>query len=371
MSTSIYYHPTTFVLENGQNLPEFELNYTTHGKIEYDENGLEKNVVWICHALTANSNPAEWWDGLVGEGKFFDPDRHFIICANMPGSCYGSTNALSVNPLTQEPYYHAFPLLTNRDIVRAFDHLRIHLNIKKIFLCIGGSMGGQQALEWAIFCPEVIEHLVLIATNAKHSPWGIAFNESQRMAIACDVTWKENRPDAGLEGMKAARAIALLSYRNYETYRQSQSEESEDHLEQFKASSYQQYQGEKLKKRFHAFAYWTLSKAMDSHNIARQRANLGEVLSKVQSHTLAIGIQSDVLFPVVEQQFIAKHIPGAVYKEIDSFYGHDGFLIENEKISRAISEFIEQTQKTKPINSYKSTIQKLNHHYPIHNEQKS
>lgn len=323
-----------FELESGESLSGFTLEYTTLGNI----NAANNNVIWVCHALTANAQAEDWWEGLIGVGKIFDPNKHFIVCVNMLGSCYGSTHALSVNPATNHPYYHDFPLLTNRDIVRAFDLLRVSLNIENIKLCIGGSLGGQQAMEWAIMQPDLIENLVLLATNAQHSPWGVAFNESQRMAIQADVTWKQSSPEAGLEGLKAARAIALLSYRNYQTYQATQLDEvTSGKLEHFKASSYQQYQGGKLQKRFNAFAYWTLSKAMDSHNVGRKRGGIQKALGTIKAKTLVIGVDSDVLFPINEQQLLADYIPNACFYEISSMYGHDGFLIETEKITEILN----------------------------------
>ena len=324
-------HKELFTLESGEHLSGFTLEYTTLGKLNSQAN----NVVWVCHALTANAEADDWWEGLIGTGKVFDPARHFIICANMLGSCYGSTQALSINSDTGTPYYHDFPLLTNRDIVRAFDLLRISLNISNIKLCIGGSLGGQQAMEWAIMQPDLIDNLVLLATNAKHSAWGIAFNESQRMAIAADVTWEENTAEAGMEGLKVARSIALLSYRNYGTYAATQAE-NEPKLDKFKAASYQQYQGKKLQKRFNAFAYWTLSKAMDNHDVGRQRGGIQEALNRIKAKTLVIGVDTDVLFPPNEQQLIAQYVPNACYYEIESLYGHDGFLIETKKITEIL-----------------------------------
>jgi homoserine O-acetyltransferase/O-succinyltransferase len=339
LENKTFFYEKPLPLECGEILENLEIAYSTWGNIQYDTKGHPTNVVWICHALTANSNAAEWWPGMVGEGKLFDPQKYFIVCANMLGSCYGTSNALSVNPKTEKPYYHDFPLITVRDMVASLDILRNHLNINKIYLCTGGSMGGQQALEWAIVQPNLIENLVLMASNAKHSPWGIAFNESQRMAIVNDPTWKEKSPTAGLEGMKTARSLALLSYRNYDAYQITQPETDENKLDDFKASSYQQYQGEKLAKRFHAFSYWTLSKAMDSHNIARNRGTIEQALKGVKSETLVLGIKTDILFPIEEQKLMAEHIPHAVFEEIDSAYGHDGFLIENEKITQALKKF--------------------------------
>jgi homoserine O-acetyltransferase/O-succinyltransferase len=188
--------------------------------------------------------------------------------------------------------------------------------------------------------PHIFKKLILLATNAKHSPWGIAFNESQRLAIYADSTWNEHRQDAGQAGLCAARSIALLSYRNYGTYVNRQSEETNEKTDDFKASSYQRYQGVKLVRRFNVLSYLILSKAMDSHNVGRGRATVAQALAQIQAKTLVIGITSDILFPPSEQQFLAKHIPDAQYVEIDSPYGHDGFLVETEKITEVLKEFL-------------------------------
>lgn len=323
-------------------MPGFHLAYTTHGKL----NETKDNVVWIFHALTASSNPTEWWPGLVGEGKLFDPAHYFIVCVNMPGSCYGSTGPLDTNSETNSPWYHDFPFFTTRDMVKAYQPLREFLGINKIHVGIGGSMGGQQLLEWAVEEPDLFEFIFPIATNAVHSAWGVAFNESQRMSIECDVTWKEKNDSAGIDGMKVARGIALISYRNYITYNASQSEDDNEKTENFKTSSYQRYQGEKLAKRFNAFSYYFLSKGMDSHNVGRGRESIEKALQQVKAKTLAIGITTDILFPVADQQFIADNIPGAQLKTIHSNYGHDGFLLEFAQIENSILHFLVELKAT-------------------------
>ncbi len=340
MKEKTFKYPHTFTLESGNALPEIEIAYTTMGELKRDTQGKCLNVIWICHALTANANAADWWSGLVGKGKLYDPEKYFIICANMLGSCYGSTNALSISPITQEAYYYDFPSISVRDMVKALDVLRIALEIDEIYICTGGSMGGQQALEWSIIQPDLIKNLLLFATNAQHSPWGIAFNESQRMAIRGDALWGQKTPKAGLEGMKVARSIALLSYRNYEAYQLTQAEDDSQKMDDYRAASYQRYQGEKLANRFHAFAYLTLSKAMDAHHVGRGRGGIEAALARVKAQTIIIGISSDYLFPVAEQKLIAKYIPQSVYQEIDSPYGHDGFLIEFETIQKRILEYL-------------------------------
>lgn len=326
-------------------MPGFKLNYSTLG--EYDPK--KDNVVWICHALTANSDAATWWEGLVGEEKLFNPNDHFIICVNIIGSCYGSTGPLEINPHTQKLYYMDFPQITIRDIVGTLDILREHLGIQTIHTLVGGSLGGQQAVEWAIIRPDLMKNLILLATNAQHSPWGIAFNESQRLAIEADPTWKDENKEAGRAGLRAARSIALLSYRNYETYHNTQSDTDIEKTEHYKAASYQQYQGDKLVERFHAHAYYILSRAMDSHHVGRGRGGVEKALKQVKTNALVIGIASDILFPVSEQQLLVKHIPNASYEEIDSFYGHDGFLVETNAISEIIRRFFFANVKDKVV----------------------
>lgn len=336
----IFKHGGLFELETGGFLPGFQLQYSTAGQLNADKS----NVIWVCHALTGSADFQEWWPGLFEPGAIFSPEDYFIICANAIGGCYGSTGPLSVNAQTKQPFLHDFPELTNRDIVRAFDLLRKDLGIGHIHVLIGGSLGGQHAVEWAIQCPDEVEHLIGVATNAVHSPWGIAYNETQRMAIANDPTWKENTPSAGMNGMKTARAIALLSYRNYAIYQDKQDDSHEYKLGAYKASSYQQYQGEKLAGRFNAFTYWRLANAMDSHNVGRNRGGIEEALKAIKARSMYIGIRSDLLFPIEEQIFLAANTRRSALEIIDSRYGHDGFLVETDQISRSIRNFYNKHQ---------------------------
>lgn len=345
MNTQIFKYKQTFKLESGKKLRSLEVGYHTYGKL----NAAKDNVVWVCHALTANSDVMDWWKGLFGEKDFFNPNDHFIVCANILGSPYGTTNPLSINPVTGQPYYLAFPEYTVRDIVNAHKLLAEHLEIDNIDILIGGSLGGQQAVEWSITEPSRIKNLILIATNAKHSPWGIAFNESQRLTLTADRTFYANSPDGGAKGLKAARSIALLSYRGYKTYQVTQQEENDTKTGNFNAASYQAYQGEKLVKRFNAYSYWYLTKVMDSHNVGRKRHGVEKALSHITAKTLVIGIKSDVLFPVEEQQYLFRHIPKAAFAELDSFYGHDGFLIETEALTNVINSFFKTDVKGKII----------------------
>lgn len=329
-------------LESGHELRGYHLAYSTLGQMNEEKS----NVVWIFHALTANSNPVEWWPGMAGEGSFFDPERYFIVCVNVPGSCYGSIGALDVDPNTGEPYYHSFPQFTIRDMVETYKPLRKELGIDKIHIGIGGSVGGQQLLEWAIEEPELFEHIIPIATNAQHSPWGMAFNASQRWCIENDCTWKHNTPDAGKEGMKVARSVALLSYRHYEIYSTTQQGVTSDtesaaiDKQVTKAESYQHYQGEKLAKRFTAYSYYFLTRVMDRHNVGRGRTSVQAALQSIRAKTLVISISSDLLFPPQEQELLAAYIPNAQLSVINSYYGHDGFLLECETLTRLLEEFV-------------------------------
>jgi len=344
-SDSIYHFASEFELESGGVLPGFQLKYTTVGQLNKERS----NVIWICHALTGSSDFTDWWKDLFTEGTPYDPRDYFIICANAIGGCYGSTGPLSINPQTGKPFYHAFPPITNRDIVKSFDLLRQHLGISKIHTLLGGSLGGQQVLEWAIQHPHVFDRIIPIATNAFHSPWGIAFNEAQRMAIEADTSWKEEDARAGIEGLKAARAMGMISFRTYDTFLQTQSEKTLDKTDDYRAASYQRYQGQKLANRFNAFTYWVLTKAMDSHHVGRGRTSAEAALKKIKAKTLVIGIDSDLLFPVREQEYLAKYIPGATWDTLSSLHGHDGFLVEFDQFKSTVRKFLKSELKKETI----------------------
>jgi len=330
-----YHHPLPFMLESGQALPELRIAYQTFGKL----NESQDNVVWVTHALTANANPLEWWPGLVGQADLINPEEHFIICANIIGSCYGTTGPRDFNPETGDRYLTAFPDFTIRDIVQAHELLRRHLGIQKIYLGLGGSMGGQQLLEWAILQPELFDQLCVVGTGARSTPWGIAFRASQRMAIEADPSFFSPSPQGGRKGAEAARAMAMISYRTREAYNQSQQDDNEA-VDQFRADSYQRYQGLKLGRRFDARTYHALTKAMDSHNVGRGRGGVQVALAQIKAKTLVLGIEGDLLFANDEQEELASLIPNAQLDIIPSLYGHDGFLIEAETISKTLKNFL-------------------------------
>ncbi|PSK90711.1 homoserine O-acetyltransferase MetX [Taibaiella chishuiensis] len=333
-----YHYDQAFTLENGGSLPELHISYHTYGQLDADKS----NVVWICHALTASGDAAGWWDGLVGEGRTIDPARHFIVCANIIGSCYGSTGPLSIDKTTGAPFHNSFPLLTIRDMVQAHILLRRHLGIEEIHLLAGGSMGGYQAMEWALAEPQRIRNLFLLVTSAAESAWGIAIHTAQRLAISADQSFGTAADNAGAAGLKAARAIGMLTYRNPALMNKQQTDTDTSKTDDFKASTYIQYQGDKLVSRFNAYSYWTLTKAMDSHNLARGRAASAEaVLQQIAQPVLLVGISSDILCPPHEQRFLAQHLPLCRYEEIDSEYGHDGFLVESEQVGQRLQNWLE------------------------------
>lgn len=326
-------------LERGGALKDVEIAYHTFGTL----NERKDNVVWVNHALTANSDVADWWPHTVECGCFLDPDRWFVVCANIIGSCYGSTGPLSVNPDTGEPFYDSFPKLTIRDMVNAHRMLADELGIRRIHTLVGSSVGGFQALEWIAGEPERFGRLILIATDAKASPWSIAIDETQRMAILSDNSYGEHREDAARDGLAAARAIGLLTYRGPEGYNITQQDRPEScGVEEVpgshRACTYQQYQGEKLCRRFNAYSYMTILDAFDTHDIGRGRGGVAAALSRVKADTIVVGISTDLIFTVPEMKRLAAMIPGARYEQIDSAFGHDGFLVEHDKLNALLRQ---------------------------------
>ena len=322
MTIHQYRHNGDFELENGGRIEDLTIVFHSSDR-PYVPGHDDRKVVWICHAFTANSDPQDWWPELVGPGKVIDPDKYFVACVNMLGSPYGTTSPASLKPGTDRPYYFDFPRITVRDIVNANILVRKHLGVEKIDLMIGGSIGGFQALEWMIM-------------------WVTAYNESQRMALEADPTFRECASlDGGKAGLSCARAIALISYRNYICYNETQSEADPDKMFADKVCSYQQYQGKKLINRFDAYSYYCLTYSLDSHNVGRGRGSVEEALKRIKADTVVVGINTDNLFPVEEQKFMATHIDGAMYVEINSKFGHDGFLIESGPLGNIIQQLLD------------------------------
>ncbi len=334
-----YIHNCIFNFEAGGSVSGLKVVY--HQSERDWQEGDGRKVIWICHALTANSDAEDWWPELVGPGRLFDTEKYFVVCVNMLGSAYGSSGPSTINPETGRPYYFDFPKITVRDIVKANDLVRQHLGIEHIDFMVGGSIGGFQSVEWSIMKPEVIRKAVYIACGIRVTPWLTAFNESMRMALETDPTFRACESLKGGEtGLRCARSIALISYRSYEGYNATQSEKEEDCMFADRAGSYQRYQGRKLSDRFDAYSYWYLCNSVDSNNIGRGRGGVIKALESITTDCTVIGIDSDRLFPVEEQKFMAEHIKGATYHEITSKFGHDGFLLENDQLTEIIKPIL-------------------------------
>lgn len=331
-----YKYPETFHLERGGSLPGLSIVYHTFGKLNENRD----NCIWVCHALTANSDVDDWWPNTVVQDGFLDPDKYFIVCANIIGSCYGSTGPLSINPSTGEPWYDSFPKLTIRDIVRAHILLADHLGLSSIFSLIGSSVGGFQAIEWAVMQPNRFKSVVLIATAPYASPWAIAIDETQRMTIFADKTYGEKRPDAAQAGLAAARAIGLLTYRGGKGYNLTQQDPHSDEVPDYhRACSYQRHQGDKLVKRFDAYSYVTILDSFDTHHVGRGRNGIPEALKGLNMPVLTVGITTDMIFTPEDMKELHGMIPNSTYREIDSSFGHDGFLVEYALLNNIIKEF--------------------------------
>ena len=327
-----------FVFEAGGNLPQLEIIYHTSPR-DYQPGD---RVVWLCHALTANSDPLDWWPEMVGENCWVNPDKDFVVCVNILGSAYGTTGPRdfkSRDSRIPQKGYLDFPCFTVRDTARLFTLVRQHLGIEHVDLLVGSSIGGFHALEWAIMEGDVIERAAFIATAPRVSPWLSAWMEVQRMALEADPTFRACESlDGGRKGLEAARAISLISYRSFDGYNLTQYETDDDCLFASRAASYERYQGEKLVKRgFDAYSYYYLLNCVDSQNVGRHRGGVAKALGEIKAKSIVISITSDGLFPPCESREWAKHIPHAEYYEIESRFGHDGFLLETDQITKILS----------------------------------
>lgn len=323
-----YIHDKPFTLESGEVLEELRIAYSTYGT----KSEAEDNIVWVCHALTANSDVEDWWPHTVETGAILDPADHYVVCANILGSPYGTTAPLHTNPTTGEPYYADFPQYTIRDIVEAHKILAEYLKVGHIDVILGCSVGGFQALEWAVGEPDRFSKMILVATDAKATPWSVAINETMRMAIETDPTFGERRDDAAMEGLATARALALLTYRGPHGYNITQ-QNPDIRIKDHRAQSYQRYQGEKLCRRYNSYSYYSILNAFDTHDVGRARGGTNEALQRITAETFVVGITTDILFPPCEMRDLTNRIPGAKYFEIESLFGHDGFLVEHEQFN--------------------------------------
>tara|TARA_R110002124_G_scaffold45693_1_gene137912 strand:- start:17955 stop:19025 length:1071 start_codon:yes stop_codon:yes gene_type:complete len=327
----------TWTTESGFDFSSIDIAWNSWGTLNENRD----NVILICHALTGNSNAEDWFSGLFEPDGIIDPDKHFVLCINNLGSCYGSTSPTSISPISGKPFQADFPKITIRDVVLHQQLLLDFLEIKGIEMAIGGSMGGMVALEFGLM-DNRIRSLALIAMGKSHSPWAIGISHAQRQAIYADENWKDGFYDLDLppkKGLSAARSLAMITYRSAQNYEQKFGRGFNESNSRFEVESYLEYQGEKLQNRFDANSYITLTEAMDSHDVSRNRGSFNEVLSSLTKPCLIIGINSDLLYPITEQKELAELIPNSAFKQITSQYGHDAFLIEFEQINQHLKTF--------------------------------
>lgn len=326
-----------FVTESGFSFPELQVAYKTWGT-PVDDMG---NAVVVFHALTGHAVADEWLEGFFGKGKLLDPDQHYIICSNVLGSCYGTTGPLSINPETGKRYAGDFPEISIRDMVRVQQRLLDYLGVTRVRFAIGASMGGMQALEFALM-DERPEKLILIAMGKAHSAWAIGIGEAQRKALYTDPKWRGGYyplDDPPADGLAAARMMGMITYRSAASFETKFSRKTQKEKPCFQVESYLNYQGEKLVGRFDAVTYDRLTRAMDSHDVSRGRGSFEEVLGRMDIPVLVIGISSDILYPVHEQKELASLVLNGSYAELKSENGHDAFLIEFDAIQKLIRNY--------------------------------
>lgn len=329
--------PGDFGLENGESLRDVVVAYRTWG----DPANAANSAILICHALTGSADVDAWWPNMIGKDKAFDPAHDYIICSNILGSCYGTTGPVTVKPNSKERYRADFPRVSIRDMVHLQRILLDELDVEHVELVTGPSLGGMQALEWAISYPDRVGAVVPIGVGGRHSAWCIAVSESQRAAIATDPNWRggyytDDEPPA--QGLAAARMMAVCTYRSWQSFERRFGRERRSH-DQYQVQSYLQYQGEKINDRFDANTYVTLTHAMHTHDLARGRGRYPEALGVIRQPALIVSVSTDALYPPEEQQLLAKHLPNARYEVLESDHGHDGFLIETETLGELIARF--------------------------------
>jgi homoserine O-acetyltransferase len=329
--------PGSVRLESGETLDEVTVAYRTWG----DPRNARDNAILVCHALTGSADVEAWWPGIIGPDGAFDPRRDFVVCSNILGGCYGTTGPASLRPGSRSRWRAAFPRITVRDMVTVQRLLLDHLAIDRLALVTGPSLGGMQALEWALMHPERVASIVPIGVGGRHSAWCIAMTEAQRAAIYADARWNGGfyADDAPPEqGLAAARMMGIVSYRSWHGFARRFGRERRDDGE-FQVQSYLRHQGDKINRRFDAVTYVRLTQAMNTHDVARGRGEYEEVLARIRQPALVVSIASDVLYPPHEQQELAEHLPNARYEILDSPDGHDGFLIETRELAAMIADF--------------------------------
>jgi homoserine O-acetyltransferase/O-succinyltransferase len=342
-------------LDCGALLREVKIAYRTWGRLS---SGAD-NAIVVCHALTGSADADRWWAPFFGAGRLLDPAQDFVVCSNVLGGCYGTTGPTEPAP-DGRPWGRRFPALSVRDQVRAQMALADALGIRRIRLVVGGSMGGMQALEWALLDPRRVGAVASIAASARHSSWCMAWSEAQRMALSADPRFRDgdydplDPPEAGLA---AARAIGMTSYRSPTSLgrrfgRRSGAEafgERADRPHDFAVNGWLRHHGRLLVDRFDANSYRVLLDAMDTHDLARDRGSLEQVLRGIRQPVLVGSIDSDALYCPSDQRELARAIPGATLLRIDSDHGHDGFLIDADAYQADLLAFKNSVAQTSAL----------------------
>ena len=354
-----------FLCEDGTTLKELDIAHETYGELNADKS----NAVMVYHALSGGAHAAfwhkgdkrpGWWDTLIGPGKPLDTDRFFIICANVPGSCYGSTGPGSIDPDTGKPYGLTFPEITVEDMVRAQGWLLDEYGIDVVLAVIGGSMGGMQALQFAVTFPERARGIIAIASTYRHSAQQIAFNEVGRQAIMHDPGWRRgeyyNAGEGPTVGLAIARMVGHVTYLSDEGMHQKFGRRVKDRTEngnpfeiEFEVASYLDYQGRAFTQRYDANAYLYLTKSIDIFDLSEGHSNLAGALTNSPQRFLLITYSSDWLYPPHQLREVARAVrlagKYATYCEIDSIYGHDSFLLENPEQEDLVRGFIQSLER--------------------------
>lgn len=334
-----------FTLDSGRIMKQVAVRYKTWGVLNEERS----NVIVVCHALTGNANLEAWWGQLLGPCKPFDTREFFVFCSNVLGGCYGTTGPTSIDPTTGERYGGNFPKVTIRDMVRLQAAVLLQLGVTEIVMVVGGSMGGMQALEWAIEVRKPkVQSIASFSASGRHQPWQIGISECQRQAIYADPLWQDGNysPDAPpSRGLQVARMMAMQTYRTHPAYwtKFGRAMVSTHQQRVFDVENYLRLQGSKFIERgFDPMSYVVLTQAMDSHDVERARGSYQDVLRSVSIPTLIVSISSDVLYPMTEQLELAENIPTAQHHMIQSEEGHDGFLLESTKIGTLVRGFLAQ-----------------------------
>lgn len=351
-----------FVLESGVKIKGLKIAYETYGELNYDKT----NVILICHALSGDAHAAGyhkgekkpgWWDDMIGPGKAFDTDEYFVICSNIIGGCKGSSGPNSINPKTSKPYGLSFPIVSIKDMVKAQKELIDHLEIKELLSVCGGSMGGMQALEWAVTYPKNVVSCIPIATTYKHSAQQIAFDEVGRQAIMADADWKmgdyyeKGHPSAGLA---VARMIGHITYMSNGSMEEKfgrvlkKEKLGYEFTTEFEVEGYLRYRGDSFVKRFDANSYLYITKAMDYFDLQKDKG-LQYSFKNTKSRFLVIAFSTDWLYPPFQSKEIVKALKmngiDVTYCEISSEYGHDAFLLEFKEETKLVKHFLRSTKK--------------------------